>query len=544
MNRPRLIFIPLFFLLILPDALAARETKDIVTDTFEETSGVGLEIYTNPSGVRAYIDGVDRGFTPLFINNPAPGIHFVRLVHDGYKERFFNINIFNTSRLIISIKMEEIRGLAMVSVYGEKNSPEQLPLNPQIYANVPDGNKTPVIPSNDNKIPLSLPVGYNTIKVRAFGWEDSDKYVYVDEHTTVVVDVFMKPAVFKIENISQSRKRFNPMNPGSLGVTEYSFEVSAPGTGTFTIADANGSVVYEKQFEQFDTWVQNITWDGKNSQGIPYPEGFYTALIKASALPEFVKEEKNAVSIEIKTEISYSAVIFPLSVESGISGLTFTPLPHALPGGSFQINADVLFGSFIAPLKTDDDERKFLIPFSLSVRVSPFNRFELTTASNITPQFENEIGLSLSGSVKYNFFDGNGPVPLAFSLGVSYSGANLNGEYPLSPGNGLGFYMPLSLELTNLSIAFCPVIFWYGPEGFIPRLLLSTGVLYRGSWITGGISMRYEFDFEDNERSRLLAGIEADFFPPPSNFFFSLRGGIIYRQDISGYGGIGIGLIY
>ncbi|WP_461254893.1 PEGA domain-containing protein [Treponema sp. R80B11-R83G3] len=544
MSLPQLIFMPLLLLLFLPGALTAREAKDIVEDAFEERAGTGLEIYTNPSGVRVYIDGVDHGLTPLVINNPAVGIHLIRLTLDGYKERSFNINLFSTSRLTVSIKMEEMRGLAMVSVYREKDSPDERPLNPQIYANVPEGITTPVIPSNDNKILLSLPVGYNTIKIRAFGWEDSLKTVLVNEYATAVADVFMKPAVFKVENVFQRRKRFNPMNPGNLGVTEYSFEVSAPGMGTFTILDANGSVVYEKKIDKFDTWVQNVTWDGKDSQGNPHPEGVYMVLLEASAPKELIKEEEKPFFIAMKTEISYSAVIFPLSVESGISGLTFTPLPHALPAGSFQFSANLLFGSFLSPSKTREDERKFLFPFSISMRISPFNRFELTSVFNITPQPEDVIGLGISGSVKYNFLDGNGSVPLAFSLGTSYAGTNSNGEYPLSSGRGAGIFTPLSLELTNLSIAFCPIIFWHGPEGLIPQLLLSTGVLYHSSWIAGGISMRYEFDFEDNARSRLLAGMEINLFPPPSNLFFSFRGGIVYQQDICGYGGIGVGLIY
>jgi hypothetical protein len=121
---------------------------------------------------------------------------------------------------------------------------------------------------------------------------------------------------------------------------------------------------------------------------------------------------------------------------------------------------------------------------------------------------------------------------------------NRNGASPLSQESGVGIYTPLSLELKELSIGFCPVIFWQGAEELIPQLLLSTGVLYLGSWITSGISMRYEFNFEKNTKSRLLAGIEAALFPPPSNLFFSFQCGIIYQQDIGGYGGIGIGLIY
>jgi len=544
MSRPRLILMLLLLLLLLPGAITARETKDILSDTFEEFPGEGLEIYTNPSGIRVYIDGVDQGYTPIVIDDPAPGIHLIRLVQDGYIERSFNINVFSKSRLIISIKMEAILGQVMLSIYREKGSPEQRTFNPQIYANIGDDNSTPITPPHDNKIMLNLPIGYNTIKIRAFGWNDSLRTVLVDEYTMVILNVYMKPAIFKVENVSQNRKRFNPMNPGSLGVTEYNFEVSSPGTGTFKITDANGSVVYEKELKQFDTWVQNVKWDGKDSQGVPYPEGVYTALLEAFAPSDLNQNEKKHFSIEMKTEISYSALIFPLSVESGISGLTFTPLPHTLPTGSYQIKANLLFGSFNVPSKTQEYESKFLFPFGISMRTSLLNRFELMTSFNITPRLEDLIGLGVLGSAKYNFLDGSGNVPIAFSLGASYTWTNINGEYPLSPGRGAGIYMPLSWELTNLSIAFCPIIFWHGPEGLIPQLLLSTGALYHGSWIAGGISMRYEIDFVDNARSRFLTGIEVNLFPPPSNLFFSFRGGIIYHQDIGGYGGMGIGLIY
>jgi hypothetical protein len=401
MIRLMLLFILLILLFTLPDALSARETKDIVKDSFEEVSGYGLEIHTNPAGVTVYIDGVKRGITPVFINNPDTGVHYIRLIRDGYEERIFSVNLFSASRLIVSIKMEEIRGLAMVSVYREKESPELLPLNPQIYAKTQDGITTPVIPPHDNKILLSLPVGYNTIKVRAFGWRDSSITVLVNEYFTVPADIFMKPELFKIENISQNRKRFNPMNPGNLGVTEYRFEVSAPGTGAIIIQEENGSVIYEKQFEQFNTWVQNITWDGRDSQGIPYPEGVYTVLIEASALPEFSKEKEKTIFIKMKTEINYSDVIFPLSTDSGISGLTFAPLPKTLPEGSYQIKVNLLLGSFHIQAKTLEDERKFCLPFSIGMRISPINRFELSTVINIIPQLENMTGFGVLGSVKW-----------------------------------------------------------------------------------------------------------------------------------------------
>jgi hypothetical protein len=73
----------------------------------------------------------------------------------------------------------------------------------------------------------------------------------------------------------------------------------------------------------------------------------------------------------------------------------------------------------------------------------------------------------------------------------------------------------------------------------------STGILYRRSSFNSGVSMRYEFDFTKEINPRLLAGGEIHIFPPPSNFVFSIQGGMwIQETRTEGYGGIGIGMIF
>jgi len=109
----------------------------------------------------------------------------------------------------------------------------------------------------------------------------------------------------------------------------------------------------------------------------------------------------------------------------------------------------------------------------------------------------------------------------------------------------VGFYTPLSLELEKISIVFCPAAFWLGPEGIVPELLLSAGVMYRGGRFNTGISARYEFDFEESGNSRFLAGAEINIFPAPSNIVYSILGGILLRDSSLGYyAGLGIGLIF
>jgi len=536
------IFLLFFLLCLFPSLLAARNASDITTDTFEETSGRGLVIQTNPSAVRVFIDGVDRGSTPATFENMPGGEYSIRLSREGYRDRQFNVTLFNNSRLIVSIKMEELRGFANVTVHKAEN-PQALTFNPKIFTNAPDGTLLTVSLTDNFNTLLNLPAGYNIIRARAFGWEDALVTALISEDNTTTVDIYMRPAVFKIGNFSQSRKRFNPHNSSGLGSAEYRFEVSAPGSAVMTVRDRGGSVVYSEQLENFSEWNQRITWNGKDNNGNPVPEGIYTVLIEATPLFP-LDEEAEVLQLTMETEVDYSINIFPMSLTGGIPGLMFAPLSHVLPAGSYQIEAEILFGSFL--FQGSAGETAIVgFPFGIGLRVSPYKRLETAAYFNVNLRVDNSTGWGISGSVKYNFLNG-GAFPLALAAGVSYAWADSNGEDPLSPGRGVGLYIPLSLELAKFSVIISPAIFWRGPEGLIPALLLSAGVLYRGGWFTSGLSARVEFDFIENSTGpKILAGLEAHFFPPPSNLFFSVKAGMWTKDSqTGGFGGVGIGLIY
>jgi len=523
--------------------IRADNAGDITADTFEESSGMGLVIRTNPSAVRVFIDGVERGSTPITLGNLSSGEYSIRLSKEGYKDRRFNVTLFNDSRLVVSVKMEETRGLVRVSVH---NAQEDLsvPFNPQVSINTPDGTLLNISLADNNETILDLPAGYNTIRVRAFGWEDAVARVLIKEDLAEAVDIYMRTAVFRIINLSQNRKRFNPLNSDSLGRTEYRIDVSAPCSAVMTVTDKNGFVVYRKQIDNFDTWIKSVTWDGRDDNGNPVPEGVYTVQIEASPLFQINEGEAEVFQMALKSEIDYSINIFPLSLTGGIAGLTFAPLAHVLPTGSYQIEAEFAFGSFSLP-ENAAVSSIISFPFGIGFRLSPFNRFEATVYFNVNPRVDNSTGWGISGSVKYKILNGSS-FPLALAASLSYAWAGKNGEDPLSAGSGIGLYIPLSLELADFSIAFSPALFWHGPESFTPALLLSAGAIYRGSWFTAGLSARIEFDFTENSKQpKFLAGIQAHFFPPPSNIFFSIKTGIWTQNSLTGgYGGAGIGIIF
>ncbi|MCL2443187.1 MAG: PEGA domain-containing protein, partial [Treponema sp.] len=505
-----------------------------------ETAGRGLVIRTNPAGVKVYIDGIERGETPVVFDNMLPGEYIVWLTRDDYESRNFNITLRDNSRLTVSVEMTRALGEALVSIYKEKESPELYPFEPRLFTRAPGDVSIPL--THDNKTIVKLPTGFHVFRARAFGWEDTSVTVFVEENKIASVDIYMQPAVFKLENFSQSRRRFNPLNSGSLGITEYRFEVSAPGEGFIRILDSNGTTVYIRQLDRFDTWIQREIWNGRDTSGNLLPQGIYTIYIEVLPLPGLNTSDEDEtedtielISLKLETEINYSFNIYPQPIDGGIAGMIFAPMARVLPARSYQFDAGFLYGEFGLSFKT-------------GLRVAPLERFELTTVFNINPRLESQTGWGVSGSAKYNFLDGS-IFPLALSAGVSYAWASNNGEYPLSPGKGIGLFVPMSLDLSNLipgsiSFIFSPALFWQGPAGIIPELLLSAGILYQGSWLTGGLSMRCEINFTGETSPKIFAGAELHIFPPPSNLFFALHGGIYIKEHTGGYGSIGIGIIY
>jgi hypothetical protein len=537
-NKRRRIFIIL--LCFFPSLLAAQRAGDIFGDSFEEVAGKGLVVRTNPAGVRVFIDGMERGLSPVTIETLLPGEHSVRLYKEGYNERQFNITIFNNSRLVVSIEMKDERGEVLVSVSRISDSPEELPFKPFVFSTAPAA-QYPANLSADNTTKLNLPVGYCTIRARAFGWEDASVTVLVDENKTASADIIMRPAELKLTNISASRRRFNPNNTGSLGTIVYRFETTAPGLGTFSVFDKNGSLVYQENLKPFTTWEQSFTWNGRDSSGNLVPEGFYTILIEAVTPQKLTHNKIEPVSVSLETKIDYSINIIPLSLSGGLPGLVFSPLPQTLTAGSFQIEGGIFAGNF-------NDEKLFsVLPFEAGIRISPINKLEISSVFNINPRFNSteKTGWGISGSVKYNILSGGG-FPLAFAAGFSYTWASENGEAPLNPGKGIVIYAPLSLELERISIALSPGVFWRGPSGSVPELLLSAGILYKGGRFFAGISSRAEIDFsEEQVNPKILAGAEWRYNPLSSNMVFSCQFGIWTRDgQIGGYGGLGIGVIY
>jgi hypothetical protein len=512
-----------------------------MADSVEEVEGRGLIVRSNPSRATVYINGIERGLTPFFFETIAPGEYGIRLIKDGYGERRIWVRVPENSRLEVTLNLEEVLGLLSLDIQRKAGSPppEKLALRPEISV---DGE-------SKNGSFLSLPVGYRVVRVRAFGWEEAVQSVYIHKDFARRLKVEMQAAPFSMTGAELRRPRFNPANSGSLGTTEITFDVSAPGTGRIVIENQGGDTVFARDMAPFSTWSQSMVWNGRDGEGKPLPDGVYRVLALAESAPAdgSMPVERRA---ELTLYIDSSLKIFPLSPAALVSGLFFSPLPDSIPRGSFQIDGSLLFGRPAAA-----GEAWAALPFAIALRFSPLDSLEMTAALNTSPYFDEKAVNTFGGGLKWAFLKpGTGAVPAA-ALALSYAWASAGTLSPFGTAVGFALSLPFSWRLGEaFSLALSPGAFWTGDGGYpaetLPRLLLSAGLLFRRPVFTAGLSLQSRLLFAKTEQEDpgfgpLMAAAELRFFPPPSNVVFSLLGGGWTDRGKSGaFGGIGIGLIY
>lgn len=522
----------LFFTLLLPPVVSGAEPLlDMVVpgDKVEDREGRGLFLRSNPAGARIFIDGIERGITPFKIENMGPGRYYVRLVKEGYVERRFRVSLRPGSMADITIELEEAKGQVLVNVSPAPDSPGNLPL-------------TPIISSGDEEADrglFTLKTGMRTVNVRAFGWEDASVQVYVGENSFHVLDIALKPAVFAVTKAVLSRPRFNPGNAGSLGTTEFRFEVNAPGRGTFSVYDSSGKIIHAGGLAVFATWSQAVLWNGRDIRGRPLPDGEYVLELKAGPAENPAKD-----TVVLKAVLDSAVEILPFSIYSGKAGLLYAPAAALLPPGSFQVDSGLLFGK---PAGKNAAWKS--LPFAGAFRFSPLQQFEIAAAVDALPVFEEEAGFGAGASAKWVFLN---PAANRFgaAAGAVFSWTGRTSVTPFGMGSGIELFFPFQAQAGRVfSFMLAPAGIWTGEDGFpwdpVPRLLAYGGVMARLPWATAGISARAEFPFTAGTGPSVMLAGEIKFFPPPSSFVFSLMGGFWKKGSaLGGFGGAGIGLIY
>jgi hypothetical protein len=511
----------------------------LFADSYDEVAGSGLFINSDPSGAKVFIDGVERGTTPLSMESIRIGEYNIRITKEGYVDRRFIVKVHRNSRVEISVDLEESKGQILLEIQRDPYAPPSLIMNPLITA---DGSRV-------SEMNLTLPVGWRIITVEAFGWERDSRNIYIAEGSNQKLEFILKPAAFQLSNASLRKKRFNPKNPGALGTAEINFSVSAPGSGIMEVMDEGGTIVYSVPLGPFTTWQQRISWNGHGRNGI-VEEGAYT--IRISAWSE--ETSWNRKTEELAVRVDSSMEIRPLTLASSSPGLLFVPSPEALPASSFQIEGSMIAGKALAQGAWET------LPFAAAFRVSILDNLEMAAAFNAAPEFSGGTGWGGGASVKWVFLrsprNSTGRFMDAFGAAaeLSYGWAKTGPYTAFGMGTGLGIRLPLAYRILpgtlSLDLLLSPLVLWAGEKGYpdsaAPRLGMEGGLMLSYKRLAGGISVHWDGAPPGTKNpgpGPLMSALEIKFFP--SNLIFSLSGGAWYQERIAGvFFGAGIGVVY
>lgn len=517
----------------------------LAADSIDVVQGEGLEIKTTPSLAEVYLNGIKRGTTPLVLTGLPAMVYDLLLLKEGYREERLSVTTSGGNKIIVTKLLTPLTGTVLISPRaGPKGGPEAFSSR-RIEILVDD------IPVKDPQ--RTLPVGLHSLRVRAFGYEEQKRTVYVSRDSFTTEEFVLRPAAFRANTFSADRSRFNPQNPGLLGTVEFSFFVSGPGWARLEVADSSGTVVFSKKLDTFTSWIQRCRWDGRDFQGLPVSDGTYSVVLNAGPPSEAGTE---TLRLGALVRIDSSMVVRPGAAFSGIAGLLFAPSPEMSSAPSFQFDTALLFGS---PYRSAGLFQS--LPFAAVLSMVPFDRWNITASASVTPQPGSHGDTALGASLTHAFNVLPGTVLPKTALTAAYLWSSTGATTPFNGRPGLLLGIPLAWELSSPSahnppaqnpstirpsVLFSPALHWTSGAS-IPRLVGSCALAVQGSTFSGGLSAQSDFCLDGLsfwDGAPVLWGMELHFFPAPSLFVLSLYTGLWVDNSSAGmFVGLGAGIL-
>ena len=499
-------------------------------ETVESNS---LKITSDPSGAEIYMDNLYMGYTPLELEDFKAGSYKLEILNTGYRTQTAWIT-YSGGDESYSYILEPITGYLSVKV---------TPSNAQIIL---DGEE---ISSGMNEVPI----GTYLLNILAFGYEEYQTQVTIEEDLTSHVDTELPAAEFRLYDFSVSRRLFNPFNPGLLGKSHITFRVSAPGKGVIVILDDSGQEVYRKELPPFDTWDQSFLWNGKAGSGAVLDDGTYFIRLTAAAARDGTEKiVSDQIMLDSTLKIAYR------SNWSGVPGLLYTGSPDVLPRGSFQIAS--LFMAHWQPIQ---DEMVYRAPIVLSFRYGLEDGMEIDLLAGLILEKAPSLPFFLSGGFRYRFAEWtSGSIELASSLSGKLTYHRGTGTDTLTNFTGFSAGIPSKAALGPVAVLFHPeLIFspWHVTYNLDYReaspafwLYIRNGLLFDFRGFVTGISLSLRstpfhegFRFS-GENPHFQAGVEAHIVLPNTQVFLSLVSAaeIESAEDWYVMGGGGLGFLY
>lgn len=473
--------------------MAFSQAVESVTDVDDENAeSASLVVETNIARAEVYVDSVYQGLTPLEITGIAPGPRRVEIVKTGYYRTARTVRITRGKKTTLYTELAPITGI--LSVTG-----------------APSGAQLEIDGKSYSATRVELSEGEHTVIVRAFGYVEKKARITVFRGVDNLLTVSLERAPFAATRLAPARAAFNPDNPANLGKGILGFEVTGPGSGRISIADATGREVSACVFARFTTWRQTAIWDGKNAAGESLPDGIYTATLDAAGIAG-ENPARLATTIAIDRTIRY-----PLTGLSGGTGATGEVVSASLmPAGSAFVALDVGY------------ESGALLPgISLSAGLLPNLEAGLRVGAVRT---ESDAAMAdLSATVKAGFAAG----PFRAAARLSWSALITADESADGSGKrGIAFGPALEFRAGDFACGLDAGILYGDRRGLFvsPDLRASGGISARyagklfglglwGSAQTGAIGP------DTAILATVAAGAQAQLFVPETNLVITLNAG-------------------
>jgi hypothetical protein len=286
-----------------------------------EPKEAAIFVVSYPSGAEVYLNGAYRGVTPLKIYTQKEGFYTLDLHKDGCLP--LSKTIYYPGHYIRYIyNMTQLYGALQVSVEPEEAA---ILFNSETI---------------QNRLSTQVPAGLNELEVSAFGYETYREQIDVAENSLTVRHIRLEKAAFTISSIDIGRGLFDPLKPGPSGKIIVTVSTTNIGTGEARIINEQNQVVY-RLLLRFDSRTRQFSWNGRDSDGVPLPDGTYSLVIEAQS-----EYGQLPISRERKITIHRTDEIYVRSLWSGSAGLLYASSPEVLPPGSKQLS--FLFQSHVS----------------------------------------------------------------------------------------------------------------------------------------------------------------------------------------------------
>lgn len=401
------------------------------------TFNQGIEVISETDGVSIFFNGLYYSSSYMRFNNLKSGNYYIQVKKEGYKPVSTWVKLEENRRLIFTVTLAREFGYLEI----EANTD-----NFEIYTE-----------NGKIKNRQALPTGRYKIILKAFGYEEEERVIYIRDRI-VTKEIFnLKKAKFNIESFKADKKRYNSKGKEGFGDNRFFIGVNAPGEGSFEIRNSRDEVIFSKKVA-FTTWIETVKFT------MILPDGEYIAVITSNDI-------KKRLLFSVDSKLVQKLI--PLYQES--SGLSLCPTGEINSKGLTQYQ-------FAAGYKIPDEGLKLIFnihsPLNSNLQLHGGMNVELDMDDNLT-LFDLGAGTLLSNSIKKIIYSLNFNYLFRSSISESYNSYN----------HKISINTPLTINLNPIYISLTPEVNYLVSDSF--NYNLSFGIHFDNQKIRGGISSKY-----------------------------------------------------